>query len=478
MLHKIGICRCKSEGMKYFTQDCISQKIRLDDNLPDIDYIVSSMVDYEIISVDTIKTIKGKSNDEKYSSGKKAVVKIKFKQKIMYISKIQDENVHIFENYFYHSVFVVIPERIEGTDTKALVKFKKLKPIAYIEDIITKNIGVRAILNYIHVLFEIKYIPTYELCYTIHSSFKNSNIFTCFSDGSNNIQNTFYEKEKVMMPKWSQVGKEIAFLCYKKKENQLCILNPQTSFIKTITDKRKFALIKDFCWIDNENIIFSGKIKENFELFSINIRTLNYKQLTFSSKGVENFKPKYLSKYNKIVFLRKENRKNSLWQMDRYDGDCKEINSLFNAKDFCFTIDGNHIASIIKFSTCSCGVVILNLKCHEENMVKIPDGINLVKKISCSPSSNLIAFLGGNCNKDDIYVYNLDKNSLENLTNNNKGIKIKDFTWSPEGDKIYYSSNGLQYYNISGILLSNLEKFQLTNIEAENIELSYRPCIF
>ena len=69
--------------VKYFSQINISRKIILEDTLPDIKQIISSIIDYEVVSIKIIETTNGISCEGKYSSGQKALVELKFKEKII-----------------------------------------------------------------------------------------------------------------------------------------------------------------------------------------------------------------------------------------------------------------------------------------------------------------------------------------------------------------------------------------------------------
>ena len=318
LIKKIGINKCLREDAKFFSFTSSEEVIVLPEHMPNIKKIVSIMIEPEIITQNVINTIRGKSSDGEYLSGKKIIIHMKLKQKMLYEADVEEETIHTIENEYFQSAYIVIPPIIEGSDPEELLKFEYLKTQVYVENIVIEKINERAAFKNISLLIDAFFVPTYGLSYSIRE--KESNIFVSYPDGSHKKQITYSKNDNHIMPTWSPAGGEIAFLSdMENNEGKYmiyiyCLADRQ---IKKITDSNQFDKISSFCWSgDGKSIIFSGVLQDEKQLFSIDINTLEYHQLTFGNNEIRNYRPKASPVDKKVVFLQSISGFSNLCMMD------------------------------------------------------------------------------------------------------------------------------------------------------------------
>lgn len=460
--------------VKYFSQINISRKIILEDTLPDIKQIISSIIDYEVVSIKIIETTNGISCEGKYSSGQKALVELKFKEKIMYISDTIEQSVHIMESEFYYTVSVIVPRKIEGEEVKKLVESNLLKNKLQIECSTVKSQGKRTIIRYIFFLLELYVTETFRLCFSVHEKNK-SNIFISYEDGSRALQQTFDENYKNVKPVWGSDRDYLVFISNKSGAYMLNMLDIKAGKIKEITSPSTFKNINSFCLFPKgRKIIFSAEYKDESNLFCLDIQTLKHSQLTFSKLCEKKYRPKCSNDGKRIAFLTEANDKRNLCIMDIDGFNYKNLTFTGDVRDFNWSYDDNFIVYIEENSFKVCKLSLLDLGDLHETNVNLDKSICKIHSAVYSPINNFIAFVGDNLTTEDVYIFIAEENKVLNITHNQPNVRIKSIAWKQDDSKIYYCSNELKYYNLYSIYLSNLYKKQLTNIESSNIELCYK----
>lgn len=475
-------CICNSKDIRYFTQFVISEVAEVPNIKPDIEQVISVIVEPEIISKKVINTPKGISCEGQRLSGKKIVVELKIKQKILYVANVKEQSVHGFENEFYQSTYVVIPKFIEGTDVEVLLKNNLLQPVLKVEDVYFKQIDNRKIFKNITLLLEFNYVPTYEICYSEHNNCTSSNLWFIYENGKNPCQVTFNEDRKCVKPIWSPNGKNIAFLLEQdsKEKYMLSYLDFKKLKQNQLTYPHEFDSVTSFSWTsDSSKIAFSGIRNNCKDIFMIDIEKLEIKQLTNGKGLLKNYKPKCSKNGNEIAYLKSINNITNIWVMDLNGYNNIQVTKCGYIKDFEW-LDDNNIVYVWGKSTTSNLLFIVNTKNLEVSEIKIPNYLCIKKCLKVSPNKKYIAFIGtkyDKINEDDIYVYDIKNKTLINLTEYRNLIDIRDIEWKIDSTKIYYVTNEELFYNIYSISLIDFCKKQLTNITASNIELSYRPMV-
>ena len=182
-IKKIGISENIPESMEYFSQCELKGAIDISTDLPDIDEIVSIIVDPKILSSKVIKTMEGISCEGQNLSGCKLLVRIEVNQRIMYAADNSQRSIHVIEDKSFENVHIVVPTFIEGTKVEELLQFQRFNLNVFIEDIVVNKINSRKILTTIYLLSEAKYKPTYEICFSKNDVNGNSQICICYNDG-------------------------------------------------------------------------------------------------------------------------------------------------------------------------------------------------------------------------------------------------------------------------------------------------------
>lgn len=478
MIKKVGISECHDKKMKFFSQFYSREIIDIPDNMTDIEQVVSIIVSPQICSLKSIDTMKGISEEGQHLTGKKIIVEIELKQKILYTSCKCDQRIHVIENSFFQSAYIVVPPSIEGTEIDLLLKYNCFIVNVYTEDIVIRKQNNRKLFKAVYLLLEAKFKPTFALCYSQKENCSISNIFMSFENGKNVRQLTFEQEYINLFPVWSSNGQQIAFLSNKDGKYLLYVYYIKLDKTYRIIHDKKFNCITSFCWgKDDINIFFTGVVCGRKEIFSVDIKNLKYKQLTFGNGMVQSFKPKCSLNGKKIAYLNSCGNINDLCFMDYDGGNYKKITECKCVKDFDWCSDNTHIVYIVSRKLNKDVLYKINTKNFEEKFISLPIGINTIKHVLCSPNRKYIAFIGNNCRTEDIYIYDMESNCTTNVTNNNENITISDYVWKVDGSKIYFSANYLGYCNIYSLDIKKKTFTKITNTTALDIQLNYRSRI-
>lgn len=478
---KIGISKFAKEKSIFFSFINGEEVMHLSDHMPDIKKIISVMVEPEIMSQKCVNTIRGQSAEGAYLSGKKIVVHMKLKQKILYVADVTEKTIHIIENECFQSAYIVIPPYIEGSQVEELLEFEYLKTSIHVQNIGIRKISSRSILKNVSLHIDTFLIPTYELSYALHEEYGNSNVFISYGNGRHKKQLTFSRIHHYIRPVWSPNGWQIAFLSDQeniKGTYMMYMYSMSDGTTKKITYKNQFDTISSFCWDGHgQKIIFSAVINKEKQLFCIDVNTLEYKQLTFGSSEIKNFKPKMNQAGEKVGFLQSISGVSNLCILDVHTLSITKLTSSGSIKDFDWSKDGKFITYVFqRIGECS-KICTIDLETKEVSLLKIPSYIITIRNICYSPNNRYISFIGSNLETDNIFCYDLWENEMVNLTKNFRNIKISDFVWKIDTRSIYYAANDLGYYNIYRISLKDRSIYSIISTISSKIELSYRPKI-
>ena len=469
---------CKTKNTDVFTQFCTVENVILPENLPDIEQIVSCVVDPEIISIKTINTMKGLSYEGQHLTGKKVVIELRLKQKILYVAECRTQSVHVLENDFFQSVYIVIPCRIEGTDPEYLIKYKYLKPEITIEDIYFKQTGKRSVFKNICMMVKLVLIPTYQICYSMHRNCSDSNLFMMHEDGENSIQITNNKACKNIMPLWSPNGREIAYFSNCEGSRMLYVYCIKTCTTKRVTDPKVFRSITSFCWTaDGRKLCFTACIGQMKEIFISDVQRFEFKQLTFGEGIYSSCKPKCSPCGTKVAFIRFFSSIADLWMMNIDGTECRKVTECGGVRYFDWSADGKNIIYICCREGKADEMWVMDTAEYDSKPLKGCDNIAKKRKLLYSPDNCHAAFIGTDSVSENVYVYNLEHCGVRNLTQYSSGTKISDIAWNTYGSKIFFSANDMFHFNIYSVSLQDCEKSQLTCTTASEIELSYRPII-
>lgn len=463
-----------SKKNKYFTQLTSTQMLILPKNMPDIDQVISIIVEPNIISYKVINGMKGKSTEGEFLTGKELIVELELKKKVLYISNSVNKGLYLLETKSFDISYMIVPPFFEGTMIESLIKHNRFKLNVNLDTSTFKKIDSRRIFITGYFCIEGIFKPTYELCFSQLEKISESNIFICYNNGSN-IKKITSEKVN-LAPKWSPLGQNIAFLRNDGNGFMLCLYNTSLDNTLLITDTKDFKSITSFCWEPNGRyLIFSAIKNQSTEIFSVNINTHSYNQLTYSDNYVKNSRPRCSYDGKKIAYLKKYKNFKDLCIMEMSAKDNTQITRNANIKDFDWNKNNTKIAYINIDDAKKNHIEIIDINSYEKQIIELEQNVHSIKKLLYLNSTNQLSFISTHGKTQDIYIYNLDNNSFTNITNNEPNVLISDYTWNIDNNKLYYSANNLGYYNI--YCVEDAKKYSLTNLFNSEIKVHYRPRI-
>jgi uncharacterized repeat protein (TIGR01451 family) len=140
----------------FFTEVAIPEIVTIPAAKPDMEQLLSVMVDAKIVSLRIVDTPKGTSYEGQKLTGKKLSIELLLKQKVKYIADEPTQSVHAahFE-HTVNSIWVIVPEKINCKSIETLLMQGKLVVTPYIEDIYGEQLDKRTIFKNITVLIHV-----------------------------------------------------------------------------------------------------------------------------------------------------------------------------------------------------------------------------------------------------------------------------------------------------------------------------------
>lgn len=142
----IGISTELPTNPQYFTQFSIPEILIIPEPKPDMEQLVSVAVDVDIVSIRLVNTPCIKSYEGQLLSGKKLILELRLIEKVTYVADEPTQSVHAahFEKTM-KSVFVVVPQEINGLPIEEFFKNNQIEITPYIEDIYAQQRDERTI---------------------------------------------------------------------------------------------------------------------------------------------------------------------------------------------------------------------------------------------------------------------------------------------------------------------------------------------
>jgi len=136
MVEGIGIADTLPVNPLYFTEVTIPETLTIPAAKPDMEQLLSIQVEAVVVSVRSVVTPIGISNEGQSISGAKIIIELKLREKIKYVADEPTQSVHAahFENVFT-SIFVVVPPTVGGVPISDLLASNRVTVTPYIEDI-------------------------------------------------------------------------------------------------------------------------------------------------------------------------------------------------------------------------------------------------------------------------------------------------------------------------------------------------------
>lgn len=144
------------ETSLYFKEVTISENLSIPVQKPDIEHILDVIIWPEIEDYRAIETEIGKSYEGQYLTGVKLIVEVKLKEKVTYVADKEDQPVHSAHFETLKSIFVILPEEVDGKKTCDLVAAKAISVVPYVETVHAKMIDKRTLHKCVLLLIDVK----------------------------------------------------------------------------------------------------------------------------------------------------------------------------------------------------------------------------------------------------------------------------------------------------------------------------------
>ncbi|MBC7878929.1 MAG: PD40 domain-containing protein [Anaerolineales bacterium] len=224
----------------------------------------------------------------------------------------------------------------------------------------------------------------------------------------------------------SLAGK-IAFTCYIKQIDQICLMNADGSDRKQITEMEATAFYASIS-PDGQKIYFSSRRSTGFEIHSVNLNGNGLQRLTKNIGSL--YAPELSPNGDWVVFT---NNGNGLWLM-KPDG--KNPHALTTSDDIdpTWSADG----SMIAFASSRAGLrQLFVMNADGSNIRQVTNLPDMGGRSSWSPDGTRLAFYAGPSPDRDVYIINVDGTGLVQLTDGGDNLGP---SWSPDGNWIAFAS--------------------------------------
>lgn len=471
MLHKIGIEKCSRKNIKFFSILSPTKKISTLKNQNTINSIISIMVVCDVIDTEIIDFNDNISNDYNLNAISTINVLLRLNYKMIYHSR-EDKKLQVINDIDYHITQIKVRSYLEGSSIKQLNHLKKLKISSFVENIDATIVDENNVMINPYLLVDIGYIKSFTLAYIFSQGSSQNNIFISYEDGTKLTQLTFSSSVKYKNLCWSLFSNEVAYLTNEDNYTSINLFNVNSKKNKKIPLHFNFDYISSFCYTSNENMLLCAKSSNSYDLYRLNITTNKIEKIFNASNELNKYKPKFSLKQQKIYFILEEKENQSLCCINLNGLDFKKISQNTKILDYSVSYDEKYVVVLDRYKDDIDKLYLVSLDTNKKRELNIFNKKHIIKKAIFSNKKNELGLIINMDNKDDIYIYDLDDMSIRNLTRNEEGINICDFSFNIGSDTIYYASDERCSYDINSIDLNLYKKSNLISSGCDKVKFS------
>jgi TolB protein len=221
---------------------------------------------------------------------------------------------------------------------------------------------------------------------------------------------------------------KIAFTCYIKQIDQICLMNADGTGRQQLTDFEATSFYPSIS-PDGQTVYFTSKRRGSFDIYSIDIKGKNLQRLTRDIGAL--YAPELSPNGERIVFT---NHGNGLWVM-RADGNNPRPLTYRDDIDPTWSPDGSMIAFASTRNGGQRQLYVMNA--NGSDVRQLTDLNNMGGRSTWSPDGTKLAFYRGPEGDHDIFIINIDGTGLERLTDGGDNLGP---SWSPDGNWIAFTS--------------------------------------
>ena len=146
------------ETVKYFQEVNIIENIEIPCNKPDIEAVSSLLVSPKVLSSRLITTPIALSYEGQNLTGYKLIVDLQVNEKLKYVAALCHQPIHgVHFSDINKSVFVVVPEEINGIRVCDLIRKHKYAVTPYVTEVYTTKRDCRTFYSCVSLLVDVRF---------------------------------------------------------------------------------------------------------------------------------------------------------------------------------------------------------------------------------------------------------------------------------------------------------------------------------
>lgn len=144
------------EKADYFKEEMVCEILSIPAQKPDMERLLDVMVWPEVVNIKLVETPKGRSYEGQFLSGNKLVVEVNLKEKITYVALEPTQKAHAAHYETLKSIFIILPEEIEGKQVCDLVRQGRVNVTPYVEEVCARMLDTRTIHKCVMLFVDVK----------------------------------------------------------------------------------------------------------------------------------------------------------------------------------------------------------------------------------------------------------------------------------------------------------------------------------